>query len=751
MKSRRRAGIGIVALMASGLALLAPPAQAVRATPEPSKRAVIPPDEVTLEQQVQRGELAATQPGALQAAMPFVAVAPRRLMDTRDGTGAAKARLTPNTTYALAVVGHGTGNAEVASAVALNVTATGSSDAGFVTVWPCDSPLPNTSNLNFAAKQTIPNAVVTRISSDGLVCFQSSVAVNLIVDSDGWFPVGSFVQPKTPDRLIDTRSGAPVAPNTPLEVQVTGRFDVPGDASASMLNVTVTGPSAGGFVTVYPCGQAVPEASNVNFEAGQTIPNLVLAAAGAGGKTCVISSVATHIIVDIMAIFPAAADVKAQLPARIVDTRKARPNGAPAGTIHAGEILTVPLKETAAGATLGSAGAFLNITAAGPQKAGFMTVWRCSDARPTTSNINFSAGVNTANLVITASDTSGNVCVFSDTEAYLIIDVNGLFPTQVTHLVPWSTPTGIALPTPTAISATSQPPASQAKLWPGGLGTLPRGPWGYLTTGQTPKFVGELVITAFDGQMYRCSGTVVDRDIILTAGHCILDDPTAPFDPNNPSNPAGLPQRAQHVTFTAGLHGSTGFGTWDTASSTDIHPSEGYYYDLRGDTPEAKDLDDTANDWALVKLAPNAQGHIGDVTGVVQVRPNLGRAPLDKVTLHYPAAGFFNAHCTGASCMPMYCLSPNPPIFQTEAFPTTGRYVVSNGCPLMNGSSGAGVFSFFDGQWWVVSVVSRGGDRTIDGEQTKPQATDGAYTVNTIGAELNNDAYPALLQTVRAS
>ena len=750
MKSRRRAGIGIVALVATGLALLAPPAQAVRATPEPAKRAVIPPDETTLAPQVQRGELAATQPGALQAAMPFVAVAPRRLMDTRDGTGAAKARLTPNTAYRLAVVGHGTGNAEVASAVALNVTATGSSDAGFVTVWPCDAALPNTSNLNFAAKQTIPNAVVARISADGFVCFQASAAVNLIVDNDGWFPVGSFVQPKRPDRLIDTRSGAPISPNVALEVQVTGRFDVPTDASSSLLNVTVTGPVSGGFVTVYPCGQPVPETSNVNFEAGQTIPNLVLAAAGVGGKTCVVSSVATHIIVDIMAIFPAVTDVKAQLPARILDTRKARPNGTPAGTIHAGEILTVPLKETTAGAPLVSEGAFLNVTAAAPQKAGFMTVWRCSDAKPSTSNVNFSAGINTANLVITASDTGGNVCVFSDTEVYLIIDVNGLFPPQVNHLVPWATPSGIALPQPTGAAPTTPPPATQAVAWPGGLGTVTRGPWGYLTAVQTPKFVGELIITAFDGQMYRCSGTVVDRDLILTAGHCVLDDPAAPFDANNPSNPAGLPQRATHVKFHAGLYGSSEIGTWETATAADIHPSDGYYYDLRGDTPEAKDLDDTANDFALVKLAPNNQGHIGDVTGFIPVRPNLGRAPLDKVTLHYPAAGFFNAHCTGSSCMPMYCLSPNPPVFQTESFATTGRYVVGNGCPLMNGSSGAGIFSLFDGQWWVVSVVSRGGDRTIEGEPTKAGSTDGAYTVNTIGAELNNDAYPALFQAARA-
>lgn len=78
-----------------------------------------------------------------------------------------------------------------------------------------------------------------------------------------------------------------------------GRAGVPADASAVVLNVTVTEPSASGFVTVYPCGGDRPNASNVNFVAGATVANAVTAKVGVGGKVCLYSYVATQLIVDI--------------------------------------------------------------------------------------------------------------------------------------------------------------------------------------------------------------------------------------------------------------------------------------------------------------------------------------------------------------------------------------------------------------------------------------------------------------------
>ena len=89
------------------------------------------------------------------------------------------------------------------------------------------------------------------------------------------------------------------------EVSVAGRGGVPGDALAVVLNVTVVEPRGSGFVTVWPCGSKMPLASNLNFVAGQVVPNAVLSKVGVGGKVCVFSSAATHLVVDVNGFFPA--------------------------------------------------------------------------------------------------------------------------------------------------------------------------------------------------------------------------------------------------------------------------------------------------------------------------------------------------------------------------------------------------------------------------------------------------------------
>ena len=86
----------------------------------------------------------------------FGALEPARLLDTRNsaipGAGAT-------TSLVVANRGGVPGNA---TAVTLNVTSTGSLGGGFATVYPCGTPRPNTSNINFAAGSTVANAVTTQ-------------------------------------------------------------------------------------------------------------------------------------------------------------------------------------------------------------------------------------------------------------------------------------------------------------------------------------------------------------------------------------------------------------------------------------------------------------------------------------------------------------------------------------------------------------------------------------------------------------
>jgi len=87
-----------------------------------------------------------------------------------------------------------------------------------------------------------------------------------------------------------------------MNLQVTGRGGVPSTGvSAVVLNVAVTGPTAMSHLTVYPAGEAVPLASNLNFVAGQTVPNLVTAKLGANGQLSIYNVAGnTHVIADVV-------------------------------------------------------------------------------------------------------------------------------------------------------------------------------------------------------------------------------------------------------------------------------------------------------------------------------------------------------------------------------------------------------------------------------------------------------------------
>ncbi len=83
-----------------------------------------------------------------------------------------------------------------------------------------------------------------------------------------------------------------------------GRLGVPANASAAFLNVTAVNPGDDGYLTVFPCGTTQPIASNVNYAAGQVVPNAVLAKIGAGGKVCVFTLAATDIVIDANGYIP---------------------------------------------------------------------------------------------------------------------------------------------------------------------------------------------------------------------------------------------------------------------------------------------------------------------------------------------------------------------------------------------------------------------------------------------------------------
>ncbi|MEU7015426.1 hypothetical protein [Streptomyces sp. NPDC046385] len=221
-------------------------------------------------------------------------VTPKRLMDTRNGTGVAKAKVAANGTVTLPVTEPG------ATAIAMNVTATNPTATSFVSVYPYGTARTAASNLNFTAGQTVPNLVIVPVK-DGKVTFYNKYGtVDLLADVAGYFKkdTGSVFTGMQPKRLMDTRDGTGVAQGK-IGAGKTVSLAVGYKYSAVVLNVTATGPTATGFVSVYPYGTTRTAASNLNFVAGQTVPNLVVVPVKDGRVTFYNHSGTVDLIADI--------------------------------------------------------------------------------------------------------------------------------------------------------------------------------------------------------------------------------------------------------------------------------------------------------------------------------------------------------------------------------------------------------------------------------------------------------------------
>ncbi len=222
----------------------------------------------------------------------YVPMSPVRILDTRNDTGGYDAPVGAGASLSLAVEGVDGVPSSGVTAVVLNVTVTDPTDSSFITAYPDRTELPNASNLNFTAGETIANLVTVPVGGDGDIdFFNNAGSTNLVADLEGYYTssgTGSSYVPLSPTRILDTRNDtggydAPVGAGASISLQMTGTDGIPGSVTAVVLNVTVTEPTDSSFVTVYPDGQAVPNASNINFTTGETIPNLVVVQVGADG------------------------------------------------------------------------------------------------------------------------------------------------------------------------------------------------------------------------------------------------------------------------------------------------------------------------------------------------------------------------------------------------------------------------------------------------------------------------------------
>ena len=183
------------------------------------------------------------------------------------------------------------------SAVVFNLTAIDPTQTTVLTAYPSDVGRPNVSNVNLKAGTAVPNRVIVRVSTTGLVSIWNGIgSVNVAVDVDGWFGSGSGARftALTPARVCNTQVGngnvagctlGSVAAGRMLTVDVTGVDGVPqftgnpGSPVAVVMNVTAVNATSATFATVY-LGYYRPNTSDLNVPSFEPVTNLVVVPVG---------------------------------------------------------------------------------------------------------------------------------------------------------------------------------------------------------------------------------------------------------------------------------------------------------------------------------------------------------------------------------------------------------------------------------------------------------------------------------------
>ncbi len=365
----------------------------------------------------------------------FVSMTPLRLFDTRDGTGGRQGALAAAETWSFPIRGQ-FGVPADAIAVAVNLTAVDATLPTYVTAWPGGEMKPFTSNLNPVPGMAVPNLAIVRFGSGGDVSFyNNSGSVHLLADVVGYFRDGfnTGLSPLVPSRLLDTRTAigghpGPLGPGQALDLLVAGQGGVSANPEAVALNVTVTGPTTGSFLTVWPKGEPQPLASSVNMVPGQTVPNMVLARVGADGMVSIFNNSGfTDVVVDVLGCFDGDSNgmYVALSPNRVLDTRDGL--GAPKAPVGQTPLL-VSLLGKAGVPSDGVSGVMLNVTAVSPTAETYLTIYPSDSERPTASNLNVSGGQVIPNMVLARIGSDGAVLMFNNGGTVdIVADVVGYF------------------------------------------------------------------------------------------------------------------------------------------------------------------------------------------------------------------------------------------------------------------------------------------------------------------------------------
>ncbi|TDT17546.1 ELWxxDGT repeat protein [Ilumatobacter fluminis] len=368
----------------------------------------------------------------------IVPIDPARFADTRpqdtvDGAFRDLGAVRAGTSLTVRIAGRGDVPSGAAGVVA-NLTAVGPQGPGHATLYPCGS-VPTASHLNYAPGDVVANSTVVPLSADGDLCIHSHATSHYVLDINGYVPGSTPLTTIDPARYADSRPQdtfdgtfsdvGPIVGGTEWEIRIGGRGEVPANAVAAVVNLTMVGPAANGHATIHPCDDR-PTASHVNYGPGEVVPNGAIARLSDRGSICVYTHATSHVLVDVAGFVAAGPTISTQTPARYADSRPEdtfdgkRSNLGPLG---AGDTIEIPIAGRG-GVPADATAAIVNLAVIRPDGPGHATIYPCGEV-PNASNINYTAGTVRANNAIVKLSPSGTLCLRTHAATHFLLDVVG--------------------------------------------------------------------------------------------------------------------------------------------------------------------------------------------------------------------------------------------------------------------------------------------------------------------------------------
>ncbi len=185
----------------------------------------------------------------------------------------------------------------------------------YLTAWPTGQERPGVSTLNSWTGKVVANAALVSAGTNESVSVFVTDPTDLILDLNGYFAspgsAGALLfYPVAPCRIADTRDlagpfGGPTMEGEEARSFVipASRCNIPANAAAYSLNVTVVPDGVLSYLTAWPAGSARPNVSTLNSWDGTLVANAAIVPAGTNGAISIYVTDRTEVILDIDGYF----------------------------------------------------------------------------------------------------------------------------------------------------------------------------------------------------------------------------------------------------------------------------------------------------------------------------------------------------------------------------------------------------------------------------------------------------------------